>query len=90
MPEPRPRKAKRPYTPPAWSARVYVRLAPADIALFRFLLEAHGHLGIMTVTDRCAAILKVSFSPDCARELRAFLAEISACLAFTVIEPEAR
>lgn len=82
--EPRPRTPKTPYAPPQFSGRVYVRLAPADIALFRFLLEAHGHLGIMTVADRCAAILKVSFSPDCRPELLAFLAEAAQCLTLTV------
>lgn len=74
-PEPRPRKGKTPYTAPRWSSRLYVRLKQEHIALFKFLLEAHGHLGYMSVVDRHAAILKLSYSPDCEREMRDFLSE---------------
>ena len=35
--------------PPPRSARLYVRLARQDIALFRFLLEAHDNLAVFTV-----------------------------------------
>jgi hypothetical protein len=83
--EPRPRKRKTPYHAPRWSSRVYVRLEQRHIALFKFLLEAHGHLGLMSVADRHAAILKVSFSPDCAREMRAFLDEAREALPLEVV-----
>jgi len=85
-PEPRPRKRKTPYVAPAWSARAYVRVSPEHIALFKFLLEAHGHLGIMTVADRHAAILTIRFSPDQEREMRQFLEEARQTVPFTVIE----
>jgi hypothetical protein len=85
-PEPRPRKHKVPYSPPRWSSRLYVRLAQEHIALFKFLLEAHGHLGYMSVVDRHAAILKLSYSPDCEREMREFLIEARTRLPLDVIE----
>ena len=84
--EPRPRGRKTPYAAPAWSARLYERMAQEHIALFKFLLEAHGHLGIMTVVDRHAAILKLSYSPDQEREMRQFLDEARRTVPFVVIQ----
>ncbi|WP_243361217.1 DUF4911 domain-containing protein [Fundidesulfovibrio terrae] len=84
--EPAPRKRKTPYRAPQRSSRLYVKLASADFALFKFLLEAHGHLGIMTVMDRHAAVAKLSYSPDCEREMRAFLEEAETSVAFEVID----
>ena len=85
-PEPRPRKRKTPYCPPRWSSRLYLRLDTRHIAVFKFLLEAHGHLGIMSVTDSHAAILKISYSPDQEPDMRAFLEEIRDAVPFSVIE----
>lgn len=84
-PEPRPRKGRTPYAPPHWSSRLYLRMATADIGLFRFLLEAHGHLGFMSVADKHAAILKLSYSPDQEREVRAFLEEAGECLKIELV-----
>ena len=84
--EPAPRKRRTPYLAPCRSARLYVGLAPSDCALFKFLLEAHGHLGIMTIMDRHAAVAKLSYSPDCEREMRAFLEEAETSVAFEVID----
>jgi len=83
--EPRPRKRKTPYRAPRWSSRVYVKLEQRHIALFKFLLEAHGHLGFMSVADRHAAVLKVSYSPDCQREMREFLDEAREALPLEVV-----
>ncbi|MGJ3522655.1 DUF4911 domain-containing protein [Nitratidesulfovibrio sp. D1] len=48
----RPRKPAPPLPPPRESARLYARMAPRHIAMFRFLLEAQDNLGYMTVLDR--------------------------------------
>ncbi|MDR3043772.1 MAG: DUF4911 domain-containing protein [Desulfovibrio sp.] len=48
----RPRKPSPPLPPPHESARLYARIAPRHIAMFRFLLEAQDNLGYMTVLDR--------------------------------------
>jgi len=70
-----------------WSARLYVRVRQEHIALFKFLLEAHSHLGIMSVADRHAAILTIRHSPDQEMEMRGFLEEARETVPFTVIEP---
>lgn len=48
----RPRKPSPPLPPPSASSRLYARIAPRHIAMFRFLLEAQDNLGYMTVLDR--------------------------------------
>lgn len=85
--EPRPRKRKTPYAPPRWSARLYAKIAREDIALFKFLLEAHGHLGLMSVMDSHAAVVKLSYSPEMEREVKAFLDEAGQAMKVEVIEP---
>ena len=72
----RPRAVPLPPPPPR-SARLYLKLARPDIALFRFLLEAHDNLAVFTVADPAAAILQVRFSPHQARQVEDFLREIS-------------
>ncbi|BDQ34561.1 DUF4911 domain-containing protein [Pseudodesulfovibrio portus] len=68
----RPRKRVCPPAP-EWSARTYVRIAPADIGLFRFLLEGHDNLGIFTVVDKFKGILLMRYSPHLGREMKAFI-----------------
>ncbi|MBU1248981.1 MAG: DUF4911 domain-containing protein [Proteobacteria bacterium] len=69
------RKKRRQFVAPprTVSARLYLRLAPRDIALFRFLLEAHDNLAIFTMVDRRAAVLLLRFSPDQEREVLEFI-----------------
>lgn len=52
MPRKRPGKPAPPLPPPRESSRLYARIAPRHIAMFRFLLEAQDNLGYMTVLDR--------------------------------------
>jgi hypothetical protein len=66
-----------------------VRIDTRHIALFKFLLEAHGHLGFMSVADKHAAILKISYSPDQEREIQAFLEEVRDTVPFSVIDLDA-
>ncbi|WP_243310221.1 DUF4911 domain-containing protein [Fundidesulfovibrio agrisoli] len=73
MPEPRPRKRRQPYIAPRRSARLYLKLEPKNLGMLRFLLEAQSHLGLATTLDRHAGIAKVIYSPDCEREMAAFL-----------------
>lgn len=68
--------------PPPHSACIYVQLAPRDVGMFRFLLEAEDNLGYMSVVDRWSAALKVVFSPHQEQALRAWLAGISETLRF--------
>ena len=68
----RPRKRVCP-PPPQWSDRVYVRIDPSDIGLFRFLLEGYDNLGIFTVVNKFKGILLLRYSPHLGREIKTFL-----------------
>lgn len=68
----RPRKRICPPAPER-SERLYIRIAPSNIGLFRFLLEAYDNLGIFTVTDKFTGILLLRFSPHQKREMKQFL-----------------
>lgn len=59
--------------PPTQSDRIYVRVAPAKIGMFRFLLEAYENLGIFTVTNKFKGILLLRYSPHQKREIQAFI-----------------
>lgn len=70
------RRRRAPLPPPRTrSARRYVRVAPAHIAMFRFLLEACDNLALFTVVDRRTGALLLRYSPDQEREMDRFLAE---------------
>ena len=70
--------------PPRHSGRLLVRLAPGDVALFRFLLEACENLALFTVLERRTALLKVLFSPQQEDAVRAALAGIAQSVPLTV------
>ncbi|MEF2144650.1 MAG: DUF4911 domain-containing protein [Desulfovibrionaceae bacterium] len=59
--------------PPSHSARLYVRMDPPRIALFRFLLEAWDNLALFTMVDRRQGVMLLRFSPHQEREVRLFL-----------------
>jgi len=70
---------------PRTSARLYLKLETRHLGLLRFLLEAQGHLGLATTLDRHAGIAKVIYSPDCEREMEAFLEQASELIPLTRI-----
>ncbi|MDR3175936.1 MAG: DUF4911 domain-containing protein [Desulfovibrio sp.] len=73
----RKRKRKRRIFPaPSSSARLYVYIRPEKIGLFRYMLEAHDNLGLMTVVDRWRAALLLRFSPHRGGEMREFLRDM--------------
>lgn len=59
--------------PPERSERMYVRIEPAKIGLFRFLLEGYDNLGIFTVANKFKGILQLRYSPHQHREIKNFL-----------------
>lgn len=81
-----PRIPKAP-PPPARSGRLYVLLAKADIARFRFLLEARDNLALFTVLDPHRAALKIVFPPAREAEVRDALAQIATEIPLCVVEP---
>ncbi len=70
----KPRKRLLP-PPPERSARLYVRVDPAKIGLFRFLLEGHDNLGLFTVINKFDGVLLLRFSPHQKKEIQQFLKE---------------
>lgn len=45
----------------AQSEKLLIHIKPSDIAMFRFLLEAHENLAIFTCLERRTALLKLVF-----------------------------
>ncbi len=58
---------------PPRSERLYLRMPPERIALFKFLLEGHDSLALLTVVDRCASVVRLLYPPERRSEVDAFL-----------------
>lgn len=78
-------RCRKAFPPPAHAARLLVRVAPEKVGLFRFLLEAHDHLGVFTVLNRREALLKVLYSPHEERRMQTALAEMGETIPLTVL-----
>ena len=82
-----PRRRRPICFPPArWSACLYVQLAPSQVYMFRFLLEAYDNLALMSVVDRWATVLKIRFSPHQEDEVRQALQEMRQSMEFAVTD----
>ena len=75
-----------PLPEPSVCGRLLVRLEPRHTALFRFLLEAYGHVAAFSVLEPKTALLKVIFSPHCEQAARRALAEIGESIPLDVRE----
>jgi len=78
-----PKKFRKPgpaLPPPRTSLRFLARLAPQDVGMFRFLLEAHDNLAYFTVLDAGEALLSVVCSPHQENAVRRALEDIGQCL----------
>ncbi len=64
------------HAPAQWSDRLYVRVEPARIALFRFLLEAHDNMALFTAVDPARGVLLLRFSPHQRAEVLDFLRRV--------------
>ena len=74
-----------PLPAPRFSACLYVRLAPRDVAMFRFLLEAEDNLAYMSTVDRWTSVLRITFSPHQETALRRYLETLREKLAFSIV-----
>ncbi len=74
-------------SPPSWSGRLYLRLAPSDLALLKFILESEDNLAYLTVVDKFTALARLTYSPGQADEIRAFLDRVRGEMDLRVIEP---
>lgn len=82
------RKKRRfapPLPAPVLSGCLYVRIAPADVAMFRFLLEAEDNLAYMSTVDRWASVLRVTFSPHQRKAVHAYLDTMRDRIRFEII-----
>ncbi|MDR2076566.1 MAG: DUF4911 domain-containing protein [Desulfovibrio sp.] len=79
------RRRGRLFPAPAESARLYCRLQPAQVHLFRYFLEAEDNLGLMTVVDRWGAVAQIRFSPQQEAEMLRFLEDLRTILPFSLL-----
>jgi hypothetical protein len=70
---------------PTESARLYCRLDPAKVHLFRYFLEAEDNLGLMTVVDRREAVAQIRFSPHQEEAMLRFLDDLRTVLPFSLL-----
>lgn len=71
---------------PQHSSWLYVRVAPAHVGMFRFLLEAHDNIALFTVLDRHEALLRVMFSPHQEAEARTILEGMNDVICVTICD----
>lgn len=68
------------------SSRLYLRLDPADLAFFKFVLEAYDNLACMSVVDKYSAVARLAFAPEREAELREYLACLRDEICFSLLE----
>jgi len=74
-----------PLPAPRFSSCLYVRLAPRDVAMFRFLLEAEDNLAYSSTVDRWSCALRVTFSPHQEQAVRKYLETMRDCVPFEIL-----
>lgn len=80
--KPRPRQLP---PPPEQSSRIYIRISPSDIAMFRFLMEAVDNLALFTIADRFKGILLLRYSPHQEREFFQFMKGVESEMEITYL-----
>lgn len=75
----------KPLAAPEFSSRLYVRLEPVHVAMFRFLLEAEDNLAYVSTVDRWACVLKVVFSPHQRGAVLDYLESMRGLVPFTLV-----
>jgi hypothetical protein len=68
-------------------ALFYLQLAPADIALLKFLFESYEEIGLVRTVDRQTAVIVILVMPDFVTEARAILDDLRARIQFKEIAP---
>lgn len=71
---------------PTCSGLLLVRVAPARVGMFRFLLEGYDNLAYFTVLERQTALLKLVFSPHREYYVRVALVQMAETMALSVEE----
>lgn len=68
------------------SSVCYLQLAPKDMAMFRFLLEAFDNAAMFTVLEPKQTLLKLIFSPHQKALIDEILLSMQKKVAFTLIK----
>ncbi len=71
--------------PAQFSRSIYLEIAPNQVNMFRFLLEAYDNLALFTVLDKYKAILKVFFSPHQEKEVQRTLRDMQSLVDFHIL-----
>lgn len=53
--------------------KTFLRISPAKIALFKFILEGYDGLAVLTTVDRNKGIVSVSFHSSCSEDFFSLL-----------------
>jgi len=68
---------------------IYLRVAPVDIALVKFVFESYEGVGIVRTLDRHAAIIVALISRDFLADAHGIVADLQTRIACQVIDPPA-
>ena len=69
-----------------YSQRIYITLAPKDVARFKFLLEGYDNLAVMSILDKYASVAQLRFAPGQYQAVKNFLKNIAPELAFKITD----
>ncbi len=70
------RSSSKPSRPAIWSDHLYVEVARADIALFKFILESCDNLAYLSVLDKYRALVRLTFAPETRETVEKLLASL--------------
>lgn len=65
---------------------IFLRVAPLDIALVKFVFESYEGVGIVRTLDRHAAVIVALVSPDFLADARAIVADLQTRVPLAVID----
>lgn len=68
---------------------IFLRVAPVDIALVKFVFESYESVAVVRTLDRRAATIVALVSPDFLADARAIIADLQQRIALTVVDPPA-
>jgi len=68
------------------SSIVYVRLRSQDMAMFRFLMEAHDALAMLTIIEPKATLVKILYSPHEEERLHLALTSVQELISVEIVE----
>ncbi len=74
------------YAASQYSQRLYITLAPKDVARFKFLLEGYDNLAVMSILDKYASVAQLRFAPGQYEAVTTFLANIAPELPFYITD----